>query len=121
MRATRWRSSPSTGSRPRSCATSGLAWRRHADARTRDGVRADAPMTGVHARSAPAWAPYCQLIAPLRRSDPPRYPSEEATMIEQRSGWVTFAGVLLLIGGVLNVIYGIAAIGNSSFFVNNTQ
>ena len=32
-------------------------------------------------------------------------------MIEQRSGWVTFAGVLLLIGGVLNVIYGIAAIG----------
>jgi hypothetical protein len=42
-------------------------------------------------------------------------------MIERRSGWVTFAGVLLLIGGVLNVIYGIAAIGNSSFFVNDTQ
>ena len=42
-------------------------------------------------------------------------------MIEQRSGWVTFAGVLLLIAGVLNVIYGIAAIGNSSFFINDTQ
>ena len=42
-------------------------------------------------------------------------------MYEQRSGWVTFAGVLLLIAGVLNIIYGIAAIGDSSFFVNDTQ
>jgi hypothetical protein len=40
-------------------------------------------------------------------------------MNEQRSGWVTFAGVLLLIGGVLNIIYGIAAIDDSSFFVND--
>jgi hypothetical protein len=38
-------------------------------------------------------------------------------MMEQRSGWVTFAGVLLLIAGVLNIIYGIAAIGDSRFFV----
>jgi hypothetical protein len=38
-------------------------------------------------------------------------------MMEERSGWVTFAGVLLLIAGVLNVIYGIAAIGDSRFFV----
>ena len=42
-------------------------------------------------------------------------------MNEQRSGWVTFAGVLLLIAGVLNVIYGIAAIGDSSFFVNDQK
>jgi hypothetical protein len=42
-------------------------------------------------------------------------------MNEQRSGWVTFAGVLLLITGVLNVIYGIAAIGDSSFFVNDQK
>jgi hypothetical protein len=42
-------------------------------------------------------------------------------MHEQRSGWVTFAGVLLLIVGVLNVIYGIAAIGDSSFFINNSK
>jgi hypothetical protein len=42
-------------------------------------------------------------------------------MYEQRSGWVTFAGVMLLIVGVLNVIYGIAAIGNSSFFVNDSR
>src|SRR3954465_7478656 len=42
-------------------------------------------------------------------------------MYEQRSGWVTFAGVILLIAGVLNVIYGIAAIGDSSFFLANTR
>ena len=42
-------------------------------------------------------------------------------MNEQRAGWVTFAGVMLLIGGVLNVIYGIAAIGDSSFFVNEQK
>ena len=33
-------------------------------------------------------------------------------------GWVAFAGVLLLMLGTLNVIEGIAAIGNARFFVN---
>lgn len=42
-------------------------------------------------------------------------------MFEERSGWVTFAGVLLLIGGALNVIWGIAAIGNSNFFVDDAR
>lgn len=42
-------------------------------------------------------------------------------MNEQRSGWVTFAGVLLMIAGVLNVIWGIAAIADSSFFVEDTR
>jgi hypothetical protein len=32
-------------------------------------------------------------------------------------GWVSFAGVLLVILGTLNVIEGIAAIGNARFFV----
>ena len=36
------------------------------------------------------------------------------------SGWWVFTGVLLLIAGVLNVIYGIAAIGNANFFEDNT-
>lgn len=36
-------------------------------------------------------------------------------------GRALFAATLLLIGGVLNIIYGIAAIGNSSFFVANTH
>ena len=33
-------------------------------------------------------------------------------------GWVAFAGVLILMLGTLNFIEGLAAIGNSKFFVN---
>jgi hypothetical protein len=36
-------------------------------------------------------------------------------------GWVVFAGTMLMIVGVLNVVYGIAAIDNSSFFVNDAK
>jgi hypothetical protein len=32
------------------------------------------------------------------------------------SGWWVFAGVLLLIAGALNTVYGVAAISNSTFF-----
>jgi hypothetical protein len=39
----------------------------------------------------------------------------------QGTGWILFAGIMLMIVGVLNIIYGIAAIGNSSFFVNDTK
>ena len=42
-------------------------------------------------------------------------------MTNTRSGWVTFAGVMLLIAGILNVIYGIAAIGDSKFFVQDQK
>jgi hypothetical protein len=37
------------------------------------------------------------------------------------AGWVAFAATMLCIVGVLNVIYGIAAIDNSKFFVHNTK
>lgn len=37
------------------------------------------------------------------------------------AGWVMFAGIMLLIAGVLNVIYGIAAVDNSKFFIHETQ
>jgi hypothetical protein len=37
------------------------------------------------------------------------------------TGWVMFAGIMLLIAGVLNVIYGIAAVDNSKFFIHETQ
>ena len=40
---------------------------------------------------------------------------------ERGLGWVMFAGTLLLIVGTMNCIGGIAAIGNSSFFVHNTH
>jgi len=36
-------------------------------------------------------------------------------------GRAAFVAILLLIAGTLNVIYGIAAVGNSHFYVNNTH
>jgi hypothetical protein len=39
----------------------------------------------------------------------------------ERSGWVTFAGVMLAIVGVLNIIYGIAAIDSANFFINDAR
>ena len=32
-------------------------------------------------------------------------------------GWIVFAGIMMMIVAILNVIYGIAAIGNSKFFI----
>jgi hypothetical protein len=40
---------------------------------------------------------------------------------EAGSGWLLFAGVMILLSGVLNTIYGIAAIAESSFYVANTR
>lgn len=40
---------------------------------------------------------------------------------ESGYGWVIFAGTMLLVVGILNVIYGIAAIDNSKFFVNGAK
>jgi hypothetical protein len=48
-------------------------------------------------------------------------PVRREPMLEPRAGWVTFAAVMLMIAGVLNLIYGIAALGDSSFFVNDTR
>src|SRR6476646_7376284 len=36
-------------------------------------------------------------------------------------GSALFAGILLLVAGTLNIIYGIAAVSDSKFFVNDTQ
>ena len=42
--------------------------------------------------------------------------------IEDRvTGWWVFAGTLLLIAGVLNIIWGIAAIGDAKFFIANQK
>lgn len=37
------------------------------------------------------------------------------------SAGALLAAVLLMVSGVLNIVYGIAAIGNSSFFVHNAH
>ena len=39
----------------------------------------------------------------------------------QSSGWITFAGVMIMIVAVLNIVDGIAAIGDSTFFVGDTK
>jgi hypothetical protein len=36
-------------------------------------------------------------------------------------GWIVFSGVLLLLLGTMNVIEGIAAIGNAHFFTTNAH
>ena len=49
-------------------------------------------------------------------------PGSESYAIEERGfGWLTFAGVLLLVVGTVNFIEGVAAIGNAHFFVANTH
>jgi hypothetical protein len=40
---------------------------------------------------------------------------------ERGSGWITFAGVLIVMVAILNIIDGIAAIASSSFFVDNAR
>ena len=37
------------------------------------------------------------------------------------AGWLAFAGIMVLIVAILNIIYGIAAISDSSFFVHDTK
>jgi hypothetical protein len=39
----------------------------------------------------------------------------------QGAGWVMFAGIMILIVAVLNIIYGFAAIDDSKFFVEDTK
>jgi hypothetical protein len=41
--------------------------------------------------------------------------NEEMTL----SGWWVFAGVLLIVAGILNIIWGIAAIGDAKFFTGH--
>jgi hypothetical protein len=36
-------------------------------------------------------------------------------------GWVTFAGIMLMIAGTMNFIGGIAAIDNANFYVNDAR
>ncbi len=36
-------------------------------------------------------------------------------------GWVVFAGIMVLVAGVLNCIYGIAAIDNADFFIEDQR
>jgi hypothetical protein len=50
-----------------------------------------------------------------------RSPPAQGAYEAPGGGWILFAGIMLMLIGVLNVIWGIAAIGDSSFFVNDTK
>src|SRR3954470_5668373 len=40
---------------------------------------------------------------------------------DEGAGWVLFAGIMMAVVSVLNIIYGIAAIGDSRFFVQDQK
>lgn len=67
----------------------------------------------VHQPSSPTYTG--ADASPATRS------SAAYTTAEEGFGWVVFAGTMLMIVGILNVIYGIAAIDNSKFFVNGAK
>jgi hypothetical protein len=50
-----------------------------------------------------------------------RLAASRAYDYDRGGGWVTFAGVLLLIAGTMNLIGGIGAVDNANFFVGNAQ
>jgi hypothetical protein len=43
----------------------------------------------------------------------------EAAVAQDGRAWITFAGIMLLILGVINVIYGIAAIDRANFYIED--
>jgi uncharacterized membrane protein HdeD (DUF308 family) len=52
--------------------------------------------------------------------EPANRPTKSAYEIEGKP-WVVFAGIMILIVGVMNVIYGIAAIDKSTFFIQDAK
>jgi hypothetical protein len=50
-----------------------------------------------------------------------RYPDSDLYSHPAGDGWMTFAGIMLLILGVINVIGGIAAIDDANFYTANAH
>ena len=48
-------------------------------------------------------------------------PRSSASYPVEGSGWVLFAGIMIMMVGVLNIIWGIAAIDKSTFFVQDSK
>ncbi len=49
-------------------------------------------------------------------------PADDPTYdVDPGKGWLLFAGIMLALLGALNVIYGIAAVDNSTFYVRDVQ
>ncbi|MDA0184738.1 hypothetical protein OJ997_30830 [Solirubrobacter phytolaccae] len=43
-------------------------------------------------------------------------PPRGTTRVRSRSGWITFAGSYLVLAGALNLIWGVTALANASYF-----
>ena len=71
-----------------------------------------APATPAQPEPPPPPAPTQRPAEPAPRG---QYGTEEV----EGSGWLLFAGIMVMIAGVLNIIWGIAAISNSKFFTHN--
>ena len=54
-------------------------------------------------------------IPARRAADDPTYD------VDPGKGWILFAGIMLAFIGVLNLVYGIAAIGDSRFYVRDVE
>ena len=54
-------------------------------------------------------------------SDKTRLAAAEYEETVEGSGWVLFAGIMLLVAGTFSVIYGIAAIDDANFFVRGSR
>ena len=52
--------------------------------------------------------------------EPASRPTKSAYEIEGQ-GWVLFCGIMILILGIMNTVYGIAAIDKSTFFVQDAK
>jgi hypothetical protein len=50
-----------------------------------------------------------------------RYSGDYGYAVGRGDGWITFAGVMLMIVGILNVIGGIAAIDDANVYVHNAH
>ena len=56
------------------------------------------------------------------RQDQVNWPADHGPVSHQQgANWVLFAGIMIFLVGVLNIIWGIAAIGESRFFVADAQ
>jgi hypothetical protein len=64
----------------------------------------------VHSGSSPAY-----------QADDSTRASSAGYDVETGFGWLIFAGTMLMIVGILNIIYGIAAIDDANFFVNGAN
>jgi hypothetical protein len=48
-------------------------------------------------------------------------PADTALDEDRGAGWVMFAGIMISIVGVMNCIYGIAAIDSANFYINDAR